>query len=161
MAFESVNVSSLRSALMQCKNSINHSTTNNLISSISNPNVWQSSSQTNLKNALTKLENERYKDLENKIDSYLVVVSYIERYKNLQSENSSLENQYNSLSHRLYYTETYTTTSTDSEGNVHTHYHQRTVKNYHVESQMHNIRNRINQNKNEMSCLESRVSNSI
>ena len=161
MAFESVNVSSLRSALMQCKNSINHSTTNNLISNISNPNVWQASSQTTLKNALTKLENERYKDLENKIDSYLVVVSYIERYKNLQSENNSLENQYNSLSHRLYYTETYTTTYTDSDGIEHTDYHQRTVKDYYVESQMHNVRNRINQNKNEMASLESRVSNSI
>ena len=35
MAFENVDVSSLRNALTQCKNSINHSTTDELINNIS------------------------------------------------------------------------------------------------------------------------------
>ena len=71
MAFENVDVSSLRNALTQCKNSINHSTTNELMNNISNTSVWQASDQANLKKALTKLENERYKNLEDKINSLL------------------------------------------------------------------------------------------
>ena len=147
MAFENVDVSSLRNALTQCKNSINHSTTDELINNISN--------------ALTKFGNERYKNLEDKINSYFTVVSYIEKYQNLQKENVSLENQYSSLSNRLYYTETYTTTSTASDGTVSTETHTRRVKDRWVESQMSNVRKKINDNKEEMENLKNRVSNSI
>ena len=59
MAFENVNVSSLKSALTQCKNSINHSMSDELINNISNTSVWQTSAQINLKNALTNFKNER------------------------------------------------------------------------------------------------------
>lgn len=161
MAFENVDVSSLRNALTQCKNSINHSTTDELMNNISNASVWQTSAQTNLKNALTKFGNERYKNLEDKINSYFTIVSYIEKYQNLQKENVSLENQYSSLSNRLYYTETYTTTSTASDGTVSTETHTRRVKDRWVESQMSNVRKKINDNKEEMENLKNRVSNSI
>lgn len=148
MAFENVNVSSLRNALTQCKNSINHNTTDELINSISNASVWQTSAQTTLKSALTKISNERYKNLENKINSYFDIVSYIEKYQNLQKENVSLEKQYSSLSKRLYYT-------------VRTEKHTRRVKDTNVERQMLNVRKKINDNKEEMENLKSRVSNSI
>lgn len=161
MAFEDVDVSSLRNALTQCKNSINHSTTDELTNNITNASVWQTSAQTNLKNALTKFENERYKDLENKINGYFNIVSYIEKYQNLQKENVSLENQYSSLSNRLYYTETYTTTSTTSDGTVLTETHSRRVKDRKVETQMSNVRKKINDNKEEMENLKNRVSNFI
>lgn len=161
MAFENVDVSSLRSALTQCKNSINHSTTDELMNNVSNASVWQTSAQTNLKNALTKFGNERYKNLENKINSYFTIVSYIEKYQNLQKENVSLENQYSSLSNRLYYTETYTTTHTASDGTKTTETHSRRVKDRGVEAQMSNIRKKINDNKEEMENLKNRVSNSI
>lgn len=161
MAFENVDVTSLRNALTQCKNSINHSITSDLINNISNSYVWQSLSQKKLKNALTKLENERYKNLENKIDSYFNIVSDIEKYQNLQRENSSLESHYSILQTRLYYTETYTTTYEDSEGVTHVDYHTRTVKDHGVESQMISTRNKINNNKNTMESLKNRVANSI
>lgn len=148
MAFENVNVSSLRNALTQCKNSINHNTTDELINSISNASVWQTSAQTTLKSALTKISNERYKNLENKINSYFDIVSYIEKYQNLQKENVPLEKQYSSLSKRLYYT-------------VRTEKHTRRVKDTNVERQMLNVRKKINDNKEEMENLKSRVSNSI
>lgn len=148
MAFENVNVSSLRNALTQCKNSINHNTTDELINSISNASVWKTSAQTTLKSALTKISNERYKNLENKINSYFDIVSYIEKYQNLQKENVSLEKQYSSLSKRLYYT-------------VRTEKHTRRVKDTNVERQMLNVRKKINDNKEEMENLKSRVSNSI
>ena len=121
----------------------------------------EANTQTNLKNALTKFGNERYKNLEDKINSYFTVVSYIEKYQNLQKENVSLENQYSSLSNRLYYTETYTTTSTASDGTVSTETHTRRVKDRWVESQMSNVRKKINDNKEEMENLKNRVSNSI
>lgn len=56
MAFENVNASSLKSALTQCKNSINHSITDSLISDVSNSSIWQCDSQKTLKDALTKLQ---------------------------------------------------------------------------------------------------------
>lgn len=161
MAFENIDVFSLRNALTQCKNSINHNTTDELISNISNTSIWQTSAQTNLKNALTKFKNERYKNLEDKINSYFTIVSYIEKYQNLQKENVSLENQYSSLSNRLYYTETYTTTSRASDGTVSTETHTRRVKDRGVESQMSNVCKKINDNKEEMENLKNRVSNSI
>lgn len=161
MAFENVDVSSLRNALTQCKNSINHSTTDELMNNISNASVWQTSAQTNLKNALTKFENKRYKNLENKINDYFNIVSYIEKYQNLQKENVSLENQHSSLSNRLYYTEPYMTTSTAGGGTRSTETHSRKVKDSGVEAQMSNIRKKINDNKEEMENLKNRVSNSI
>lgn len=161
MAFENVDVSSLRNALIQCKNSINYSTINELLNNISNVSIWQTSAQVNLKNALTKLANERYKNLEYKINSYFDIVSYIEKYQNLQNENVSLESQYSSLSDRLYYTETYTTTSRTIDGKVLTEQHSRRVKDGWIESQMYSVRNEINNNKEEMENLKNRVSNSI
>lgn len=161
MAFESVNVTSLRNALNQCKNTINHSSTTELITSISNTSVWQSSSQKKLKTALTKLENERYKDLENKINKYLEVVSYIERYKELQRENISLENHYYNLSRRLHYTVYYDETITQPDGSKFVQHHSRTETDHGVEREMNSVIGRIDNNKNEMEEYKNKVSNSI
>lgn len=161
MAFESVDVASLRSALTQCKNTIDHSTTDGLINSVSNTSVWQTSAQPNLKNALVKIKEERYRDLESKINGYFAIASYIERYQTLQKENEMLEEKYASLSTRLYYTETYTTTSIESDGTTSTTTHTRQVKDKAVETEMNEIQNKINKNKEEMEELEEKVSNSI
>lgn len=160
MAFESVNVASLRNALTQCKNTIDHSTTDGLINSVSNTSVWQTSAQSILKNALVKIKEERYRDLESKINEYFAIASYIESYQTLQKENEMLEERYVSLSTRLYYTETYTTTSTESDGTTSTT-HTRQVKDKAVETEMNEILKKINKNKEEMEELEEKVSNSI
>ena len=160
MAFESVNVASLRNALTQCKNTIDHSTTDGLINSVSNTSVWQTSAHSILKNALVKTKEERYRDLESKINEYFAIASYIESYQTLQKENEMLEEKYVSLSTRLYYTETYTTTSTESDGTTSTT-HTRQVKDKAVETEMNEILKKINKNKEEMEELEEKVSNSI
>lgn len=160
MAFESVNVASLRNALTQCKNTIDHSTTDGLINSVSNTSVWQTLAQPNLKNALVKIKEERYRDLESKINEYFAIASYIESYQTLQKENEMLEEKYVSLSTRLYYTETYTTTNTESDGTTSTT-HTRQVKDKAVETEMNEILKKINKNKEEMEELEEKVSNSI
>ena len=145
MAFEYVDTSSLRNALTACKESIDYKSTNKLISDISKNNVWQTESKDVLSKALQKLKD--------KINNYLSLVTYIEKYQSLASENKSLENEYSSLSSKLYYTETYT----DSNGSTITE----TKKDLSVQSQMNSIRSQINKNKDEMKTLENKVSSSI
>jgi hypothetical protein len=161
MAFETVDVSSLKNSINSCKNSINHKTTDSLIESVSNNAVWQTDAKNNLKKSLERLNNERYNPLEQKLESYLAIASMIEEYQSLVKENDSLEKQYSSLQSRLYYTEYYTTTSTDSEGNTHQESHSRTVKDYGVERQMIDVRRQINENKSRMEILQNNVSNLI
>lgn len=153
MAFEDVDTSSLRNALTACKESINYESTNKLISDISENNVWQTGSKDVLSKALQKLKNKRYKELEDKINNYLSLVTDIETYQSLASKNESLESQYSSLSSKLYYTETYT----DSSGATITE----TKKDSSVQAQMNSIRSQINSNKEEMKRLENKVSSSI
>lgn len=161
MAFENVDVSSLKNALTQCKNSINHSTTDELLNNVSNSSIWKTSSQTNLKNALSKFKNERYKNLEDKIDSYFNIVSYIEKYQNLQKENINLENQYSSLSNKLYYTDTKPSIIKNGRVAIDSSSSPNLIKDSYVEAQMSDLRKKINNNKEEMEYLKNKVSNSI
>lgn len=161
MAFENVDVSSLKNALTQCKNSINHSTTDELLNNVSNSSIWKTSSQTNLKNALSKFKNERYKNLEDKIDSYFNIVSYIEKYQNLQKENINLENQYSSLSNKLYYTDTKPSIIKNGRVAIDSSSSSNLIKDSYVEAQMSDLRKKINNNKEEMEYLKNKVSNSI
>lgn len=147
MAFENVNVTSLRNSLNQCKNAINHSTTDGLISSVSNASVWQSSAQSNLKNALSKLTNTRYKELENKLSNYQNTVNFIEKYQGLQSENKSKQQEIDYLTYyKLYKTNSQT---------------GKKEKDANVDAKISKLRKQINYNKSEMNSLINRVSNSI
>lgn len=101
MAFENVNVSSLRSALNSCKNSINYSGTDSTINTISNNNNWNSISRNKFKDGLTHLVNVDYKRLKDTLDRYYQIVNYIEDYKELQSENSSYNNQISKLNSEI------------------------------------------------------------
>lgn len=161
MAFENVNVDSLRNALNSCKNAINHSISENLIGNIEESSNWVSSAKHNLNKSLNTLTNERYKSLEQLIDKYLEVTNYIGEYKQLEQENKELSQQYNNLSSRLYYTEYYTETSTDIEGNTISITKSRRVKDYGVERQMININQKIIENKEKMENLNTKVRNSI
>lgn len=102
MAFENIDVGKLRSALNECKSSLNYSASKSLVGSIANSSIWQSSAQGNLKNALSKLTDERYKELEDKIDSYLGVTSLIEKYKDLEKKNNNLQSEIDNLYKNLY-----------------------------------------------------------
>lgn len=102
MAFENIDVGKLKSALNECKSSLNYGTSKSLAGSIANSSAWQSSAQGNLKNALSKLTDERYKELEDKIDSYLGVASLIEKYKDLEKKNNDLQSEIEGLNKILY-----------------------------------------------------------
>lgn len=102
MAFESINVNSLRSALNNCKRSLNYDTTKTLKNNIASSNVWQSDAKTNLNNALITLTDVKYKELESKITDYLNVVTKIENYKRLEESVKNLRRDIRSLSENLY-----------------------------------------------------------
>ena len=161
MAFENIDVSSLKNAIISCKNSLNHSTSQNLISQISESGIWQSDSQKKLINALEKLNNVRYKELETKLNNYLGMVSLIEEHQTLEKENKNLDTQYSSLKDKLYYTEHYTTSSTDSEGNIIKERHTRTVKDYSVERRMNENRAKRSDNRSRAGTLKNKVVSSI
>lgn len=161
MAFENVNVESLRSSINACKNSIQYSTSKELIGSISNNNVWQADAKRNLSDALEQLTEVRYKELVNKLDGFMNATNMIAEYKELDVENKSLERQYASLQGRLYKTERYTTSYTDSKGRRHTSTETRQVIDRGVQSQMSSIRNRINANKRKMDLLHNKVASIV
>ena len=141
MAFENVNVVSLRNALVTCEDRINYSRSKALINEISNPNVWQSDSQPILKEALEKLINVRYKDLEGKLEDYKLACNYIEEYQELAKQNQNLLATNKSLQRDLY--------NDDNEKNV------------SIERKINNNKGQINSNENRMEVLERQVNGLI
>lgn len=142
MAFENINVSYLREALTQCKDSINHESTDQLIYDVSDTSIWQTAAQANLIKALTKLTTERYKELEDKINSYFIIVEKIEKYQELQIENRELNQQFSYLNLKVQ--------SADSDDS-------RSLYN----TQLHELQMKINDNELTMQNLEKMVSNLI
>mgnify|MGYP004476581583 CR=1 FL=1 len=159
--FDNVDVSSLNNALNQCKNAIDHKRVDELINDISNPSVWKSQSQSKLNDALTKLCNYRYKELEDKIDSYFSIVSYIAEYQEMEKENKRLKSQLKELYTRLYYDETYTELITQSDGTLKEEERTRRVIDSTVDHQIKISHQKIAENKIKMAELIIKIENSI
>ena len=161
MAFENVDVGSLRSAINTSINNLN----NNLSyvsSSITNSMVWQCDAKNTLKNALDKLQNTRYKELKDKLDKYKNIPNLIEEYQKLKKENENLRNTNNSLNGRLYRTVTDYRTEYDEYGNRHeVASGTRQEIDYGVQNQINSNNNTINNNVNRMKQLENQVASSI
>lgn len=161
MAFQNIDIQSLKYALNSCKNSINRSISNNLSNSILNNDIWYCNSRNNLKKAIDR-NIDLYTDLETKIDEYLQVANKIEEYKNLEAENSNLQKQYSDLEPGLWKKEKYTRwfyneelQKWDSTPDV------RTVKDLQVESNMNRIQSEINNNNEQMNGLENLIKNMV
>lgn len=159
--FDNVDVSNLNNALNQCKNAIDHKRVDELINDISNPSVWKSQSQSKLNDALTKLCNYRYKELEDKIDSYFSIVSYIAEYQEMEKENKRLKSQLKELYTRLYYDETYTELITQSDGTLKEEERTRRVIDSTVDHQIKISHQKIAENKIKMAELIIKIENSI
>lgn len=159
--FDNVDVSSLNNALNQCKNAIDHKRVDELINDISNPSVWKSQSQSKLNDALTKLCNYRYKKLEDKIDSYFSIVSYIAEYQEMEKENKRLKSQLKELYTRLYYDETYTELITQSDGTLKEEERTRRAIDSTVDHQIKISHQKIAENKIKMAELIIKIENSI
>ena len=159
--FDNVDVSSLNNALNQCKNAIDHKRVDELINDISNPSVWKSQSQSKLNDALTTLCNYRSKELEDKIDSYFSIVSYIAEYQEMEKENKRLKSQLKELYTRLYYDETYTELITQSDGTLKEEERTRRVIDSTVDHQIKISHQKIAENKIKMAELIIKIENSI
>ncbi len=97
MAFENINTELLKNALNNCINSINYSSSRQILDDIQGNNVWVCASRDNFKNALEKLINVRYKELEDKLKQYCTLVDQIEKYKQVLDNNASLQAQLQAL----------------------------------------------------------------
>ncbi len=152
MALEDVNTNSLRNAITSCKNTINYSADKQVLNSISNEKVWKCDSSNNLKTALSKLIEIRYKNLESKLDSYYKIVSYIEDYQELYKENEKYESQSRELSNKINNSRT-NMTDKNKESILRS---ERTMKN-----KLNNLKTNISHNKQQMSYIEQKIKNSI
>lgn len=85
MAFKNVNVSSLKQSISSCKDAIDYSTTKYIINNLSS-NVWEAESRNTLKNALNKLIDTRYKELEDYLNKCSEVIRLIEQYKEVEEK---------------------------------------------------------------------------
>lgn len=163
MAFENINVSSLKNALNSCKNSINNNISKELKNSVMNSDVWHCDARNNLRGSLNELEN-LYNKLTDKINHYLSIANEIEKYQQLVAQNKKLDSEYDTLSGRLYRTETYD----ENYYNEETKRWEpkdpkptRRVKDTNVENQMNAIKNEIGNNQNSMESISNRIANSL
>lgn len=161
MAFENVNVESLRNALYACKNSISYNNSINIINSVSSGNIWKAESSNHLRKALTTLTNERYRQLEAQINSYLSVTNLISEYKQLEADNRRMEAELPRLRGRLYHRVSYPVIYYDAEGKPYERWESEEVIDHGVEREINYTENKIRENNNRMRSLERQVSNSI
>ena len=97
MAFENINTELLKNALNNCINSINYSSSKQILDDIQGNNIWVCASRDNFKKALEKLINVRYKELESKLKQYCTLVDQIEKYKQVLDNNATLQAQLQAL----------------------------------------------------------------
>ena len=167
MAFESVDVGSLRSSLNACKNSINYSAGKEFMSSAGN--IWQGDAKDNLMRALDKLYNEKYKKLEDLLNKYLGVCDQIGHYKQLEEEKNQLANEIEALKPKLYYDVDKTREKTEwyqdldgkwKEKKETEHYTER-VLDQNVQNQINEKLHQMEQKQLEMNGIESTVNSMV
>lgn len=162
MKFESIDVNSLKNAINSCRSAVNHSATSLLVSDVMNGNIWFCSARNNLKNALSRLVYEYYKDLEITLNKYSTVASYIGEYKEKEGQNRTLQSDNINLRSRLYYEEVYQERNYNPETEDWEYEtKRRTVTNVQVERQMQANSRTIENNNNRMSTLATTISNMV
>lgn len=158
MAFENVDADSLKSAVNSCIDVIKYDQSLQLIQKVSDNNVWNTESRTHLKNALIKLTDTRYKELESKLDTAKQVALLIEEYKRLENDNKSYRSRISALEQNLYRTESYISGyEEDSNGNRHEIWSTRTVIDPDVEREINELKRKIEENKNRMEQIIAQV----
>lgn len=163
MAFENINVSSLKYALNSCKNSINNNISRDLKNSIMNSDIWHCDARNNLRNSLERLE-DLYNSLTKKIDSYLTIADSIEKYQSLAAKNSQLSDDYDELNKKLYkeveYDENYFNHETQ-KWEPKNPKPKKKVKDTSVESKMNSIKSDISTNETSMRSISDSIAESL
>ena len=85
--YSKVNITNAREAINSIIDGLNYETSKNIIDSANDSTYWQGDSKQTLINALNKQVNTNYKNLKDKLDNYLVIVDYMESWKELDDDN--------------------------------------------------------------------------
>lgn len=156
MAYENINVTSLRSSINSCLNSINYTKINQIINQISSNDIWNADSKSTFKNALEKLI-DRNEQLEKELKNYLNVVNLIEQYQKLDTKNvnssSDLSNINKELSVLNQIDRNYSNQGKQSSNEAINNRQKIT----NLNNKINNINSKINSNKNEMNSLKSKI----
>lgn len=86
MNFNQIDTTLLKNSILRCIDSINHSSSEEILSEIQSANIWNTLSRDNFKNSLEKMINADYKKLENKLNKTLESIEIIEKYRNISIE---------------------------------------------------------------------------
>ncbi len=157
MAFENIDVTSLKLSLNSFKSTINYSITNLLIDYVVNNDLWYCDSRLCLRKALYNLK-RLYQDLEKNIDNYLTVATMIEDYKTLQSDNNNLREERERLTSQLWRDEEYTELEYNAETESYDEVKKwRRVKDSTVENRIFEIDGHLHQNEERMSQLYYKI----
>jgi len=151
--FDKVNVSSLNSAISNCKNNLQDGRARAALNGISSGTVWQANAKSQLVDALEDLVNNKYKRLVVELENCSKMSKLISNYKDLEDENKSLRKRINNLEDELYYDREII----DAEGNTTTE----RIKDEYVESQIDDLKYEIKNNKERMKDIEKDVSNIV
>lgn len=160
MAFENVNSHSLKQSLQSCKNTLKKSQVQSLLDDVTSENGWICDSKKELVQALNKLVNTRYKELENRLNEYISAANKIDEYQELEQENRTLSSRLTSLNSKLYYIEYYKEKQEVNGEEVYVT-NSRWQKDINVQNQMSQIEEKINQNKKQMNNLKAQITNKI
>lgn len=160
MLFESINVSSLRQSLYDCKNSLNHNYSDELINHLAGDS-WISDTKQHLISSIEVLTTERYYSLNQKIDTYLKATDMIEEYQDLNRKNNEANNKISELEPQLWKSEKYTEKHLKSNGTYEYIDYWEDVEDMDVKNKIESLKSEISSNTSQMDVLKSRISDLI
>lgn len=103
MNLNSINVEYLKTAINDCLNKINRSSSKELASSIMASSLWINDCKKNIKNGLEEFT-KIYEQLESKLNDYkYTLIPKIESYQQYSSNNENLTKEIIELKKQLYY----------------------------------------------------------
>lgn len=157
MAFESVNVTSARNALNSCLNTISYSKSSRIYVNIQNNEIWNSSSRDVLKEALKTLTNIKYKELKDKINTYLLAINQIEGYQNAQASLNEVNNQIKELESKISTAKSNKRSYERNKEKYSSKLSQTKKDIYNYSNQLTQLYNRRRELENEMASLKSQI----
>ncbi|MBO6145179.1 MAG: hypothetical protein J6O62_00045 [Bacilli bacterium] len=101
MAYENVNVSSLKYSLNQCLESLSTSSSQRVLEELNRNDKWCAESKEKYKEALDKLINTRYTELKEYLNQCLSNADQIQKYQEASAAKSSYNSQISGLNRQL------------------------------------------------------------
>lgn len=156
MAYENINVASLRSSINNCLSTINYSRINQMVNQISSDDVWSTNSKNNFKIALDKLI-ERNKNLENELKKYLTVANLIEEYqkldKSIDANLTNVSNYKKELSVANQIDKNYV--NKNNQNTIEAKNNRQKINN--INKELKSLNSKIDSNKSKLSSLKSKI----